>query len=248
MAISLDGSVATGSNTGAAGTASATITTPSTNDILVLFYFNNSADHPTNISSITDSNSLTWTKHASANVTLTGATNNLTVLEIWWAFAAAAQASNTVVVHAGQVTADPDDQGVIIQGFNGCNTSTPFDANASIPGTNSATSNTAPTVGSMTTTSASPLLLLFAMSADAGGDPADQTTVTFGGVGGTILSSKDSSGGSDFSRGAVGYKAASASSTSFTFGASWNRWQAIATALQAAGGDTFANMQQLLVM
>ena len=239
MAITLDGSVATG--TGNRANPSATITTSNSNDILVAFIFSDvraSSFPPAgNVTSVTDNNSLTWTKHKQLQYTTTSAGNSTNDVEIWWALASSPQSSNTVTVN-GDAAFKDDNTGVIIQGFTGCNTSTPFDGNAAIPTTGNTSVSSAPSVSSVSTTNASDMLLFFSFSSNNASVPSDQTSVTFGGVSGTILSNLQAVAATQNTKGSVGYLsvASAQSGITYAFNVSDANWAAIATALQAAGG------------
>lgn len=115
--------------------ASGTIayTTSAVDEIIVLFVNSqpNSSVAPVPVSSVTDTNGLTWTKRKALSY-LNTAPNTYDDLEIWWAHAPTAT-SGTITVN---MTGTIDGLAMIYAAISGCtNFSNPWNSNVSLPAT-----------------------------------------------------------------------------------------------------------------
>jgi hypothetical protein len=152
-------------------------------------------------------------------------------LDVFWTYSASAQ---TLAVTA-HLAAAADDLGIIVIAVNGCgNTSDPWDANGSLPAsisdlTAGLGTDSIPTVTGVSTTAPGTLLCMFATNANSAGTPTSQTS----GAGFTAIHNQPSSGGNNYSWGALqtGPFATSQSGRTAAFGESWNGWIALVDAL-----------------
>lgn len=222
-ALAIDGN-ATGSNSTGTATSvvSGTLTTVNTNDIIVALAFNSNAPNAIlrTVSSVT-ATGLSFTKR-SAIANSTGFFD----LEVWWA-PATSTFSGTITANWSGVV---DDTTINVFGVSGANTSTPWDANASLPKTLSSPTGSAaaPSVTGVSTSNANDMLLGFV----GGGGAVVETA----GAGFTLINTVSSAAGitSASERNVV---AATQSSITVAFGTTFTNtipWLMIADAIVAA--------------
>jgi hypothetical protein len=142
MTLALDGSVTANASSGTS-LALPGLTTTKTNDVIVVFALVNSASGVISVSSIADTAGLTWTKRAGAGVTSQP-------LEEWYAISSGILSSDVITVTLSAAVAF-----LTLSAFavSGANTTSPWDANVSLP----ATSSTAAV--SVSTTAAATMLI-----------------------------------------------------------------------------------------
>jgi hypothetical protein len=122
MVLALDG---VGYTAGASGTTCAiTLTTTSTNDVIIVF----AAVNSTTTASIADTAGLTW----ALRQRVVGGSD---CIEEWWAISAGVLSADTITL---TLSATSSFVSASAHGISGANTSNPFDQNASLPGTNAA--------------------------------------------------------------------------------------------------------------
>lgn len=142
----------------ASATLAATVLNVPAGSIILAFIFTSTISSGTysTVSSVADSvGGLTWRRRGGVK------TSKFGNLEVWWAYAPSALSSDGVT--ATLSTATYDDAAIIVATFAGCNTSAPFDSNASLPAFTTATSGTAPST-TVSTTSPDDLLIAAAFS------------------------------------------------------------------------------------
>lgn len=149
------------SNSQLSGGTSASVpyTTTAAHQIIVLITGseNNSAVAPATVSTVTDTNSLTWHKRKSQSFLSPSSPNTYDNTEMWWAHAPTAVSGTINVTMSSAVDAG----GMISLSFAGIpNTAAPWDANASLPATvtNPTASAIAPSVTISTTSTVSYVL------------------------------------------------------------------------------------------
>lgn len=198
-------------------------------DNIVLLHSQSSPNHTTgsvNITTVTDTNGLTWTKKTSLHIltpAYSGTTDN--TQEIWWAHAATA-VSGTITVTFGATIDDGAFTTLSISGVY--DVASPFDPNVSMPATASNTSGaaTAPST-TISTTAAGTLVLGFY------GAPINHTE-TSGSL--TVIVSQTNSGGTNYGYNYVGEAAYTSPQSSITasLGASVADWGFIVLALNGS--------------
>ena len=200
----LDGSVS--STASSTTTISASLTTTLTNDIIVaVVYWEVSSGSAPTVSGVSGGG-LTWAKHKSSNGSTSGN------IEIWWALAASALSSTSITVTA---TSSFDDASLSIFGVNGCNTSTPWDTNASLPATYSSATSATPSFSGISTSSTSGNFNIFSWGQVSSSNSAGTLPSGF-----TQISYAHNGGGARFSDVCTAYKRTTAalSSASFSWG------------------------------
>lgn len=204
-----------GHATGVASTganATATLTTTNANDIIVVQIYNE--NHTGTASAVTSvsATGLTFAKRATSNGSTTGS------MEIWWALSTLALTAAVITV---VFTSTYDDCDVIAFGVSGCNTSTPWDANVSLPAHASFnTGPTTPAVSGVSTSSADDLLLAFvgAIGGASGNPPSGWTNLTVSSNGGGTLGSSADISYKSVSSTQSGITVTSTDSIAFAFG------------------------------
>jgi hypothetical protein len=185
-ALSVDG-IAT--NTGTGNSGSVTLTTTLSNDIIVVLIAceadsRGAGANPSSVSSVT-ATGLSFTQrsrfHSESGIQAHGIVADLDY-EVWWALAASPLSSVTISVSMTNSGGNIDDWAITAFGVNGANTSTPWDANGSLPSTaNTANlSTTAPSCSGISTTAANTMIFGFAWSGSDG-----VNTIAAGSIGGT---------------------------------------------------------------
>src|ERR1700676_3180566 len=173
MALAIDGT-ATGTATGGTTVATSTtmLTTANAGDIVVVFTHaeavNAQGAHPT-VSGISGGG-LSWAKRSAANLDNGGFGNAYNRCECWWAYASGTLSGVTITATWTGVTID--DMSIVafgVTGFTGTNYKTnPWDANASLPAINSASTTTTPTVSGVSTNNAAVMVLDLVATAGGG--------------------------------------------------------------------------------
>ena len=220
-AIAIDGTAtATGGFT--SSITSGTLTTTQTNDVVIVYVTTINGTSAATVSSMSGCG-LTWTKrYASGPITLVASSGNI---EEWYA-----KSSGTL---SCAVTANfafnPTFSDITVFGISVANTTTVFDTNGGLP--NNAHSNTAgsPSVGSVSTSNASDMLISGALTyGTPGNPPTGWTTINTSGLG-----HQDNA-----------YKVVSStqSGITVTYGASsTGGWIIVVDAVQAAGAVSSGN-------
>lgn len=157
------------------GTLAATITTALPNDILVAVvdFFSNGTNSA--VSSIAGGG-LTWTRRfQSGLLTPTTLAGTKMRKEVWWALASAVQAG---ITHTVTYTQDATTySNLILFGVNGCNLSSPWDPNVSLPAaslvSSGSSSSTHNVTGISTSNADAMLLAMISAVANSGGVAAD---------------------------------------------------------------------------
>src|SRR5579859_6590166 len=125
------------------GNLTVALTTSLTNDIIVVMVYNEHNGGASAVSSVT-SPGLAFAQRSSSNGSGNGS------LEVWWALAATALTAATITV---AFSSTYDDASCVAFGVHGCNTSAPWDGNASLPKKASFTaSSSTPSVTRVSTT------------------------------------------------------------------------------------------------
>lgn len=228
-----------GSATGIKSTTnnnSATLTTSNTNDIICVIAYCEKSPTPPSVTSVTGGG-LTFQKRKALLYAVSD-------LEIWWALAPSALSATVITAN---YSASFDDASMIVFGVSGCNTSSPWDGNASVPATYTAGANGTPSFTGTSTSSADDFLI-FSWGAEWSG------TSTAVATGFTNIATSQNSGGGLFSSAGVAYERVSAkqSSATFTWGGSINGtdvvsiFDALTADASVAGGP--ARPRQMIVM
>ena len=211
---SIDGSTTgtwsgTGDGSGGSTSGTVTLTTTDPKDIIVVGVFNETgtANGLRTVSSVT-APGLTFVQRSVTTAASFGESGANQGLEVWWAVASSPLSSEVITV---TLSGAPDDASIVAFGVNGANTSTPWDANASL-GTASAEQSAGalspPTTNTFSTNNANDILLAFA------GTSANETWT--GGGSDTLLANSTNTGGTDFSALGVEYQVVSAIQTNVT--------------------------------
>lgn len=144
-AMTIDGSAT--NSPASTSTPTVTLSTTLTNDVIILFAKHNSGTSA-NITSVSDTAGLTWTKRKQGLWNGTNADQ-----ELWYAVSSSALTSDVITATFGASVGAR----LTAFGINGANTGTPFDSNVSLPG--STTSATSPTAVSINTTNANDMII-----------------------------------------------------------------------------------------
>jgi hypothetical protein len=153
-------------------TCTVTLTTTQTNDIIIVgtAVGNNSSTPPT-VSNVSGGG-LTWARRSRAQcLTVTTGNSGYSTTEEWWALAPTALTGTVITItYSGTI----DDSAAVAFGVNGCNTSTPFDTNGSLPvnafggGQGAGLLGGAAATAKLTTSSANTLAIGWTSAFDAG--------------------------------------------------------------------------------
>jgi len=215
------------------GVSSGTValTTSLTDDVVVLMVAGEKTTAGAfQVSSVADGSGLTWALRQRLQIT-GGRHTNPQFLEIWWAHAPTALSAVTITA---TLSAAVDNGSILAFGVNGANTSTPWDANASLPKTNSDVTgtNTTPSASGVSTTATNTMLLAVWSNSNAGTATAGPPT------GFTEIEFPQNSGGTDWSWMEAAYEvvASAQSSVAETFTVARADWGMIVDAIVAAGG------------
>jgi Cadherin-like len=210
------------------GNATVTLTTTKTNDIIVVMVYNELDAGASAVSGVT-SPGLTFAQRSRSN----GSSNGN--LEVWWALSTGILTSAVITV---AFAATYDDASLVAFGVNGCNTTTPWDSNSSLPAKASFTSNgSTPAVSGVSTTLANDFLIT-GIGAIAGPTSTPPTGWTF-------IDLNSNSGGSHESTAAAHGKGVTSTQSSLTvtsndainaFGAATAGGEMIVDALTADSG------------
>lgn len=126
---------------GDASSGTISLSTMGTSRIVLLFVHTDAATRRT-VSSVSDTNGLTWALYKAYNFDSEDPTNHKQRLEVWWAYAAAQQTANTVTVTLSGSSAGPSLVIGAVTGVDPSRFTSPFDADASLPATQSNPSGT----------------------------------------------------------------------------------------------------------
>lgn len=201
----------------------ATLSTAFANEIICVFTYceGNSGAAPS-ITGISDTAGLTWAKRKQSNASSTGSA------ELWWALATGILSSDVITVTFG---ANFDDLSMVVAGISGCNTSAPWDTNASVPAVFSSTaSGSTPSFTGISTNNALDMVLVSVGYLGTGGVPPVPS-------GYSVLGYQSNGGGSQFSYVGVGYQreTSTLSSATVTWGGTTpGKCECILDALAAA--------------
>ena len=216
-----------------AGSGTIAYTTVGTDNIIVLFS-QSSPNHTSgsvDISTVTDTHSLTWTKKTSLHILSASSPNVDNTQEVWWAHAATAL-SGTITVTYGATIDDAALTTVSVSGVY--DPTSPWDPNVSLPATASNTTGSAaiPSV-TLSTTAASTLVLGFY------GAPINHAE-TSGANSLFLTAHQNNAGGTNWGYNYVGEMAFTSPQTSVTasFGSSVSRWGFIVVALDGTTSVT----------
>lgn len=164
MALSIDGTAT--DQFSAVNSSTVTLSTTQTNDIIIIYigYEIDATSGAPAVSSVSDTASLTWHRRGGT----TGATtrsggDKSSVIDTWWAHAAAVLTNDIITVTLGAVI---DDGCLIAFGISGvpsANYNAPWDTNAALPatGTSNVAAGTFLAISGVSTTSNSGFLLCF---------------------------------------------------------------------------------------
>lgn len=116
----------TSGNVSGTATCSVVLSTTKTNDVIVaVFVAEKPASGPPSVSSVSSTSGLTWHKRLSV-------VSNVTDVEVWWAYAPSVVTSETITATYNMSI---DDFSGIAFGVNGCDQTSPWDPNSSLPQT-----------------------------------------------------------------------------------------------------------------
>lgn len=147
-----------GTATGIAGGSSpvsATLTTTTANDIICALVFIEAPTANRWISGVSGGG-LTWAKRTQATGFAASGFNAAQSLELWWALAPSPLAAVTITA---TMSGAYDDAAILVFGVAGCNTTAPWDANASLAARLSFFGATVPTFNGISTTQANDFLI-----------------------------------------------------------------------------------------
>lgn len=210
-----------------------TLTTSSTNDIIVAFVGNNkisSTGSANPVSSVSDTASLVWTNRSQTSFQNSAAGTPWVDVEMWWALSSGALSNDTVTANFSTCCGLFDNGFIIVAGYHGANTSMPWDSNVSVPKVGNSGSSGAPSLTGASTTCLHDMILMAAATANTASDPPNQTA----GTGFGTVRNVDAENGTNFSKIASQQQSVSSAQSSITtsFGTSWNGWVAITDALR----------------
>lgn len=234
MAITRDGSPVNVASANSGASIAGTITTSLANNIIVVAV--NALGTVIPVISGASGGGLTWAGRSTSNTAShdigNGAARQL--IEVWWAKAAAALTSQTITV---SFSTDFNAASIDITAWNGCDQTTPWDVNGSLPAlAASATFNVAsvPTVTGVSTTNANTVLIALMGNQDA--------TPPTAGSGYTL--DYGNTNGNTFTNETIGVEhkivSSAQSSVSVPFAGSVQDWLMVVDALQAASAAAAA--------
>src|SRR6185312_1133023 len=140
---------ANGAATSSASTT-VTLTTSKTNDDIIVAVASRRGSSFTTVSSVSDTAGLSWAKRSSVTLDNVGSNFHMD-MEIWLANSPAALSNDVITVTLAAV---PDTLQVIAFGLNGVPSSSPWDANGSLPVTNASAASSVPSISGISTTAA----------------------------------------------------------------------------------------------
>jgi len=217
----LDG-MATGQSSGST-TLAATLTTTGTNRVIcALVYLEKFSPVPSWVTGVSGGG-LTWNKRTQATV-FTGSGTPLgaydpQTLELWWALAPSALAAVPITA---TFTAASDDAAILVFGVSGCNTTTPWDSDASLAARKVNFGGIAPSFANISTAQANDFLIF------GFGSNTSQGMGTLP-TGFTTIGSTVNGGGSRYASIGACYRGVTATQTAQTF-----TWGSAFTTAQAA--------------
>ena len=192
--------------------------------------------------------SLTWAKRSSA--TLHGGTGTAWQdLECWWAYSASIQAGMSVTVTWNLPSATNFDGasavGFAVKGFLGTNYQTnPWDSNGALPAIATSSGTSAPTLSTLSTTSANAFLI------GAVGTTANTNWSAQAGTGYTFAANGFSFAGTNWASSGAEYQVVSATQSGATvsWAASAVGWTLIGDALAESGGSGVATVHTFTLL
>lgn len=176
---------------GSSGTVAYTTTAAHQIIVLIIHSENNSAVAPVAVSTVTDTNGLTWAKRTSQSFLSPSSPNTYDTTEIWWAHAPAAVSGTITVTMASAI----DGGGVMALSMAGVlNTAAPWDTNGSLPAkvTNATASAVAPSATISTSSTASFVFGIW-------GSPTSNAQQEVAPFGSTSMGAVNNNGGVNFS-------------------------------------------------
>ena len=194
-------------------TLSAVLTTTSTNDIVcALIYLELSAPGADRFITGVTGGGLTWNKRTQGTCfygTGTGGPFPAQSLELWWAVAPSALSAVTITATGN---ANWDDAAILAFGVSGCNTTNPWDANASLAARTFHNATPAiPTFANISTTEANDFLIF------GFGTNGNMSAIGTLPTGFTQIGFKQNGGGSLFASVGAAYKAVTSAQSNQTY-------------------------------
>lgn len=236
-ALAIDGTASASYSSGTS-VASGTLTTTSTNDVIVaVCYAEGSAISAARSTSSVSATGLTFSKRASK----VDATSDNEVSS-WYAIASSTF-SGAITCHFNGTL---DDGGVVVFGVSGANTTTPWDTSASLPALSTGASTT-PSVTGVSTSNANDMILGLV---GAGSGLLNGTSTMTAGSGFTSTIAKANPGGT-LQQAEDKIVSATQSSVTINWGSALNSsddWSMIGDAIQAAGGGGGPTCPQTLAL
>lgn len=154
------------------------------------------------VTGVTDTSGLTWQRRGGIKTATCGN------MEIWWAYTAAAIASDTISIG---LTGTYDDACVVVCTFTGCNTTNPWDSNPTLPAFVAATSGTAASISGISTTNPDDTLLCTAAT-----NGSSSAYLNYVPSGFTFTAKASNVGGSNYALEGNGYEQVSAKQSGIT--------------------------------
>ncbi|WP_122832262.1 hypothetical protein [Burkholderia pseudomallei] len=219
-----------------------TLTTTQAHDVLVLLAVaEKPASGPPAVSTVTSTSGLTWNKRKAFTPT-----PGVTDIEVWWAYAPSAVTSEVITVTYNMTI---DDFAGVAFGVNGCDQTSPWDPNSSLPQTATANGSAPALTGS--TTNANTFVV---MGIGTGNNAVGSYNTPPSGF--TFIKGALNGGGLQYASAGVAYQreTSALSSSTFTWGAALsntNGGGAFLDALQAPSGSpppTSGSSPQLMII
>lgn len=197
------------------------MTTSLTNDIIIVYVFNEKSGSYQSVSSITDTAGLSWSKRTTLQLSSDTGSN----LDVWWAPSTGALSSDVITAN---LSGSIDDACIIAFGVNGANFTSPWDPNSGLPDSDSGSSSNGSV--SVSTTDNDCMLLGFWGSPSGGAVSA--------GSGYTQIQQANNVGGARFAYSLAEYKTVSSaqSSTSITTSHASEAWGMVGDAITSNAG------------
>jgi len=213
---------------------SATLTTASSSDVVVVLVSNEDTGNGIlrTVSGVS-ATGLTFAKRSSGSISASPFSD----AEVWYAIASSPLSSSVISV---TLTGATDDASIIAFGVSGANTASPWDPNLSLPAGATGTTASFPSVGGVSTSNANDMILGFT-GVLTSSDPSFPTETA--GSGFNLVTTQVNGNGIGGSEASAEYKVVSAvqSASTVAFGTttdSVDRWVMIGDAIQAAPAAT----------
>jgi hypothetical protein len=223
--MSIEGSASAIFTGGTVGTID--ITTSGTDRIIVIQISSEMDDTPQSVASVTASG-LTFALRKQFQSSFSSSPTHDTVIEIWWAYAAAQQTGTTITVTLNVTT---DNASLIVFGVVGATDfSAPWDVNGSLPATNSGASSIPSCTGISTTSTDSIIFGFYATYLN--GMPS-------AGSGYTQIVTAENTGGTNYSYSMAQYQSVGAAQSGITVAAGTSEigWGWVVDAISGGGGS-----------